>query len=75
MKLSKTMKKFMAVVCTFALVVSSLAVNNFVKADDGSWAFTSTSYQTNAEKTQYNITVNYSAYQGAEPDGDRKSVV
>ena len=69
MKLSKTMKKFMAVVCTFALVVSSLAVNNFVKADDGSWAFTSTSYQTNAEKTQYNITVNYSAYQGAEPDG------
>ncbi len=59
----------MAVVCTFALVVSSLAVNNFVKADDGSWAFTSTSYQTNAEKTQYNITVNYSAYQGAEPDG------
>ena len=68
MKLSRTMKKFMAVVCTFALVVSSLAVNNFVKADDGSWAFTSTSYQTNAEKTQYNITVNYSAYQGAEPD-------
>ena len=65
MKLSKTMKKFMA----GALVVSSLAVNNFVKADDGSWAFTSTSYQTNAEKTQYNITVNYSAYQGAEPDG------
>ena len=68
MKLSKTMKKFVAVVCTLALVVSSLAVNNFVKADDGSWAFTSTSYQTNAEKTQYNITVNYSAYQGANPD-------
>ena len=68
MKLSKTMKKFVAVVCTLALVVSSLAVNNLAKAADGSWEFTSTSYQTNAEKTQYNITVNYSAYQGANPD-------
>ena len=70
MKLSKTMKKMLAVVCSLALVVTSVTVYNITAKADDTWKInpvTITTLPTTDGKVVYGIAnLTFTAYQGSE---------
>lgn len=70
MKLSKTMKKMLAVVCSLALVVTSVTVYNITAKADDTWQInpvTITTLPTTDRKVVYGIAnLTFTAYQGSE---------